>query len=105
MTIRLTQWLCPSRHCSFALPWDDAVTTAETMVEVGNDLAREAGINPYCGICGAPIAPESAPTGFATVASAIVALADSQTEQLRSRRTLDRLGLTKERLWRNEGEL
>ena len=102
MPIWLTQWLCPRRHCAYAVPWDPAERSVGDVEALGAELARGLGLNERCGICGGPIAPESAPTVFPTTAAAMGALAEAQAAQLATRRLLDDRGLTVERLPRPE---
>jgi hypothetical protein len=94
----LTQWLCGKRHAAFAIPWDDTKTTAEEIEGAGAALRAEEGINDHCGICLGPIAPEHGRTTYASVEQALPALLDIQGAQLASRRTLDALGLSAEKL-------
>lgn len=97
--IWITQWKCPDNHAIAAVPWDDAVTTAEETRLVGEELLTGMALNRRCGICGSEdITPQAGRTRFATVADAAAAMARSQAEQLESRRLLDALGMTKEPL-------
>ena len=97
MAVWLTQWLCPSRHCAFALAWDDAETTAEALVAEGARQRAQNGLRDRCGICGAnELHPDHGPTQFKTMAEALPALRVLEAQQLLTRRVLDALGLTAE---------
>jgi hypothetical protein len=90
VTVWLTQWLCERRHCALAAAWEPTETTA-TEVE-GRPWPPE--LNPWCGICGGTLRPESAATVFATMTDARRAFDQVEAAQLASRREMDRLGLT-----------
>ena len=68
--IWLTQWLCPARHASIALAWDDQVTTAREIEEKGEALYRKGVINRWCGICGGELHVEHGRTRFKTMEEA-----------------------------------
>lgn len=50
--IWLTQWLCPLRHCSIALLWDDQQDNQQRIESRGEELYQKGVVNPWCGICG-----------------------------------------------------
>jgi hypothetical protein len=97
MTIMLTQWLCRLRHAAYAIPWDSRKQAAAEIEAAGRDLIGSV-LNDRCGICGQPIAPEHRTTAFPTMDDALKGLAESARDQVLTRRTLDRLGLTVEKL-------
>lgn len=98
MAVMLTQWLCSQRHAAYAIPWDDTTTTAAATVAAGEELRAGLGLADHCGICGGSIAPEHARTRFTSLAEAMPALTEMASAQLESRRALDDLGLTVEKL-------
>lgn len=93
MTIMLTQWLCRQRHAAYAIPWDSQKQTEEEIEDAGRDLIGTV-VNDRCGIDGGRIAPEHRATSFPTMDAALKGLAESARDQVLTRRTLDRLGLT-----------
>lgn len=90
MTVWLTQWLCPARHCALAAAWDDAATTA-AVIEA---TPLPAELNPWCGICGGVLRAESGRTAFASIAEARPAFDAVEAAQVETRAVLDRLGLS-----------
>jgi hypothetical protein len=97
MAIMLTQWLCRKRHAAYAIPWDSREKTTAEIEAAGRDLIGTV-VNDRCGICGDRIAPEHKATSFPTMDAALAGLAASARDQVVTRRTLDRLGLTVEKL-------
>ena len=85
MTIWLSQWLCPKRHCSIAFAWDDGQTTRQEVEERGRRLYQEGAVNPWCGICGQGVQVEHAPTRFKTLEEARPHLERLQRENLLAR--------------------
>ncbi len=74
--IRLSQWLCPMRHCIIALVWDPKETTERDMVERGESYFRSGAVLRKCGICGGDeITCETRPTRYKTMEEAKPALA------------------------------
>ena len=69
--IWISQWLCPSRHCSIAIPWDDQVMTREQVEEKGEDLYRRKVLHRWCGICRGELHVEHSPTKFKTMDDAM----------------------------------
>ena len=90
MTVWLTQWLCSARHCALAVAWEPGETTTAAV----EARALPDWLNPWCGICGGSLRPESAATVFATMADARAAFDQVEAAQLAMRREMDRLGLT-----------
>ncbi len=69
--IWLTQWLCPSRHCSIALLWDDRQDTRQDIERRGEDLYQKGVVTLWCGICGhVGLRIEHGPTRFSTLEEA-----------------------------------
>lgn len=69
--IRITQWLCPMRHCIIALAWDPKRTTEAEMVERGEGYFQSGAVLRKCGICGSDIIRhETGVTKFATMQEA-----------------------------------
>ena len=88
--IWLTQWLCPKRHCSIALAWDDGETTAQRIVARGECLYATGAINRWCGLCRSrEIRPEAAPTRFQTMEEALPSLKAEEAAQERTRQVLE----------------
>ena len=68
--IQITQWLCPGRHCSIALLWDQEEDTAEQIEQKGEKM-YEGAVRRICGICGSTdIKPETQVTRWATMEEA-----------------------------------
>jgi len=89
--IWLTQWLCPKRHCSIALTWDDGETTAQRVVAQGEAVYTSGTINRWCGLCGSrELRPEAGSTGFPTMEEALPWLKVQEALQEHTRITLDR---------------
>lgn len=68
--IWLTQWLCPNRHTSIALAWDDQSTTAEQIEEEGESIYKKGLLNHWCGICRGELHVEHGRTRFKTMEEA-----------------------------------
>jgi hypothetical protein len=94
--IWITQALCPRRHCAYATAWDDADLTRADAEAGLTARAAEAGLRPRCGICHGELHLESGPTRWATLEEALPHIRALEAENLRTRRELDRLGLTRE---------
>ena len=67
MSVFLTQWLCPARHCSIAFVWEDSEDKLEDVIQSGEAVYRSGKINRWCGICGAGLTPETGKTRFKTI--------------------------------------
>lgn len=98
MAIWITQWLCAQRHCAFAIPWDDTTTTPQEIERQGLTILEKKLLNPWCGICKGEVKPEHGRTTFATMEEALPHLEAGMHSQLESRRLLDILGISKEKL-------
>lgn len=73
--IYLTQWLCPSRHCTIALVWNDKNQTEAEILATGEEYFKQGPIRRLCGICNATdIRPETGKTRFNTIAEAMPTL-------------------------------
>jgi hypothetical protein len=88
VTIWISQWLCPERHCSIASAWDDQETTRQEVEERGQRLYREGKVNPWCGICGQDLKVEHGRTRFKTMAEAEPELRRLERENALARRLL-----------------
>jgi hypothetical protein len=86
--IWITQWLCPERHCSIGLSWDDTENTPEEIEKQGEDIYESGLVNRYCGICGGDLHVEHGKTIFKTMEEAKPVLAVLQEENLRARELL-----------------
>jgi hypothetical protein len=90
--VRITQCLCPSRHCILAMSYDDAKTKA-TPAEQEERLRRlmfraeKAGtIRMRCAICGSTnLSYEDRATRFKTQEEAEPHLREAEAENLRAR--------------------
>lgn len=93
--IWLSQWLCPERHCVFALSWDENEpgSSSEKAEAEGSKLILDA--HPEgdfrCGMCSSDqITVSHDETRFETMEEAKPHLEESQTQQLISRLLTDR---------------
>lgn len=86
--IWLTQWLCPQRHCSIALAWDEKETTAAAIEDTGEGLYRRGVVNRWCGICGGELHVEHGRSKFKTMEEAKPFLEECQKENLAAREAL-----------------
>ena len=69
--IWLTQWLCPSRHCSIALIWDPEVDHRIDIVKKGEAIYAAKVVGRFCGICGSQdLHAEHAQTKYQTLEEA-----------------------------------
>jgi hypothetical protein len=66
--IWISQWLCPKRHCSIALAWDEEEETEESIERKGEEIYASGSINRHCGICGGGLHVEHEKTIFKTLA-------------------------------------
>ena len=88
--IWLTQWLCPKRHCSIALAWDDGETTAQRVAVEGEAVFAAGWLNRWCGLCRSrELRPEAAPTRFQTMEEALPSLKALKSLQEHTRQVLD----------------
>jgi len=88
--IWITQWLCPQRHCSIALAWDDIETNSREIEKRGEDIYRSGAINRYCGICSGELHVEHGRTKYRTLSEAMPDLLVIQEANLRARDILSR---------------
>jgi hypothetical protein len=66
-----TQFLCPQRHCSIGLLWDDARDTAAEMEDRGQAIYQQVTGDRWCGICGSrDLKAEHQPTRFSAMVEA-----------------------------------
>lgn len=89
--IWISQWLCPRRHCSIALVWDDQHETRENVEATGERFYREGTVNRWCGLCGGALHIEHGQTRFKTLEEAQPHLEALQLDNLASRALLERL--------------
>ncbi|MFN7948360.1 MAG: hypothetical protein U0Z53_23615 [Blastocatellia bacterium] len=102
MPVKIVQCLCPHRHCIAALAYEDqsgaADQSQQQLLREGIRQMISAGqINPWCGLCGAPVAAwfyETELTRFSTLAEALPHLAAEERQQMKTTRLLDRMGMT-----------
>jgi hypothetical protein len=83
--IWISQWLCPERHCSIALAWDDKEATSEAIEEKGEGIYAMGSINRHCGICGGDLQVEHGRTKFKTMDEAMGPLKEQEAQQLLAR--------------------
>jgi hypothetical protein len=87
--IWITQWLCPQRHCSIGLFWDDAQETKNTVTAQGEAMYRKGPINRWCGICGSrKLKPEHAVTRFRSLEEGMPEFRRMQRENLATRKII-----------------
>ena len=96
--IRLSQWMCPARHCIFALSWDDQTDMNQEKIEKAGqtyiDMHPEGEWR--CGLCDSEeIAVEHGKTRFTTMKEAQPYLEEEQNKQMMTRFLED---MAKERL-------
>lgn len=94
--IWLSQWLCPRRHCSIGLAWNDTSDTSDHVERSGEELFTSGVLTRRCGICGGKLAVTHSRSRFATMDEARPALEQLQQEQFRTRQVLQAYGLTYE---------
>jgi len=88
--IRLTQYLCPARHCILGVAYDDRDTSREDVQTMILDKMRTAHVDYRCGICGATAFHfEDGTTRFDTIAAAEGALSEAQAKQWLTRMWID----------------
>ncbi len=93
--IWISQWLCPERHCVFALTWSDGLIdgSSESAEREGKRLISESHPDGdfCCGMCGSDqITISHDKTRFETMEEAKPHLEKSQTNQLITRLLTDR---------------
>jgi len=88
--IWITQWLCPARHCSIALAWDDQETDARSIERRGEEIYKSGIANRYCGICKEKLHLEHGRTCFKTMEDATPHLLADQEGNKMARRILSR---------------
>jgi hypothetical protein len=83
--IWITQWLCPSRHCTIAVFWDTRLDDIKSIEAKGEEVFK-TGINRWCGICGSKeLAVEHTKTQFENLAAAEAAGREEEAKQLLTR--------------------
>ena len=88
--INITQWLCPKRHCSIALVWDDEATTAEEIAQDGEGFYERGLVNRLCGICrSTKLTMEHRATTFKTMDEALPTVKKTQEANMAARVILD----------------
>ena len=83
--IWISQWLCPQRHASIALAWDDSDTSVLQIEAAGEDLYRRGIFNRWCGICRGDLNIEHGRTAFQTMDEAQPFLKECQQANLAAR--------------------
>lgn len=88
--IWITQWLCPSRHCSIGFAWDDSTYTAEKAEAAGEEVYSRGAVNRWCALCGSKdLKPEHGQTRFQTMEEAAPHLGALQLAQWVTRARLN----------------
>lgn len=81
--IKITQLLCPLRHCILALafnPADNSEDDAKTIINAG---IEDLNLNRFCGICGSSdLQFETNATNFDTIAEATPTLLEEQRKNI-----------------------
>lgn len=87
--IKLTQLLCPQRHCIGAMAFDPEISTEnEVKVLLSAGLAG-LGANPWCGICGSPeLKFETGDTKFDSMSEALPHLAEEARQNAETRQLI-----------------
>lgn len=88
--IFISQWLCPLRHCSIALAWDDSTQNAAEIEAQGEALYATSCLNRWCGICHGDLEVEHGRTGFKTMEEAMPHLKEQEAENRLARAILAR---------------
>lgn len=86
--IRITQWLCPERHCSIAYVWDDQENTPGEIEARGERLYSDGVIRRHCGICGGDLHVEHGVTKFETLEEAQPEVERVQELNLQTRKNI-----------------
>jgi hypothetical protein len=86
--IWISQWLCPERHCSIAMAWDDTEETREAIEEKGEAVYARGSINRYCGICRGDLHVVHGRTKFNTIDEAMGPLLEMERANMTSRTRL-----------------
>jgi len=86
--IWITQWLCPQRHCSIGLAWDDTVTSAQAIESRGEEIYKSGFIDRYCLLCSGQLQVEHGRTAFRTMEEALPSLIAHQQANENARRIL-----------------
>jgi len=86
--ICLTQWLCPSRHCSIAMAWDPSITTEQAIIQQGESLYDKGLLHRCCGLCGGLLHVETGETAFRNLDEAAPPLEVVETANLYTRRLI-----------------
>lgn len=89
MTVWISQWLCPERHCAIALAWPDEEANAAEAEKKGEHLFTVGVVNRWCGICHGALHVEHDRTVFKTMQEATPLLSALEREQMRTRAELD----------------
>jgi hypothetical protein len=90
--IRLIQYLCPERHCIVGMAYDARERTAEDALNLLKNSLAEAGLNPWCGICGSRnLWFEDAATKFVSLEEALPRLKEEEAKQILSRALIENL--------------
>jgi len=90
--IWITQWLCPARHCSLTLAWNERDTNARAIEERGEAIYARGVINRRCAICGDGLHFEHARTKFKTMEEATGPLKQLEAENLLARNAIGEPG-------------
>lgn len=86
--IWITQFLCPNRHTSIAVAWDEADSTKEEVEKEGEKFYSGGGANRWCGLCGEGLHVEHGRSVFRTLEEAEPVLRAFEQMQLAARAQL-----------------
>jgi hypothetical protein len=93
--ICLVQLLCPARHAVLAAAFDMADRTESDAIAGLKEVAKQIGLNPWCGICGSTVLTyETKKTGFKTMSDALPFIYAIEQANLTTRALLDTVGAT-----------
>ena len=89
--VHILQVLCPSRHCLFAIAYEEDKQSHESAKEQAHMVFDEGLINPWCGICGSKVLRlEIGRTKWKTMEQAAPHLAEAEAAQLATRAQMER---------------
>ena len=84
--IKLSQCLCPQRHCIIASLGDGDYAALQTSLKNQlRDMIRQNKLNPWCGLCGAKARDwiyETQETGFTSMEEALPLALQEQAKQV-----------------------
>jgi hypothetical protein len=80
--IWISQWLCPKRHCSIALAWDESDSNPQAIEAQGEEYYCSGELDCHCGICGSDLHLEHGMSRFTTMDEALGPLRAQEGEMI-----------------------